>query len=77
MEVRKGEGKRRKGSERGGISLPLVLRSKDIPKIENFPKLGISKQHSRDCQYSTIVLSQNTQLGLAEYELLRNSYAIP
>ena len=27
-------------------------------------------------EYSMIVLSQNTQLGLAEYELLRNSHAI-
>ena len=51
---------------------------KEIPKNENFPKPGIFKQHSRDChiECSTIVLSQNTLLGLAEYELLRNSYAI-
>ena len=89
MEVRKGEkgreGKKVRGSEQGGTSLPRVLRSKDIPKIKNFPKsrtsqnTEIPKQHSQDChmEYSTIVLSQNTQLGLVEYELLRNSYAIP
>ena len=37
---------------------PLVPRSNDIPKNENFPKPGIPKQHSRDChiECSTIVL---------------------
>ena len=49
-----------------------------IPKDENFPKSRIPKQHSRDCHIEcfTIVLSKNTPLGLPEYELLRNSYAI-
>ena len=77
MEVRKGERKRRKGSERGGTSLPLVPRSDDIPKNEKFPKPGISKQHSRDChtECSTIVILQKTPLGMAEYDL-RNSHVI-
>ena len=49
-----------------------------FPKSRISKNTGIPKQHSRDChiEYSTIVLSQNTQLGLAEYELPRNSYAI-
>ena len=38
-ERRKEEkGKKGRRSERGGASLPRVPRSKDIPKIENFPK---------------------------------------
>ena len=72
---RKGEWKGRKGSKRGGTSPPLVPRSTDIPEHENFPKPGITKQqHFRDyhIEYSTIVLSQNILLGLAEYKLLRN-----
>ena len=80
QEGRKEERRGRKGSERGGTSLPLVPRSNDIPKNENFPKPGIPKQQdSRDChkEWFTIVLSQkNSPLGLAEYELIWISYAI-
>ena len=82
MEVRKGERKIRKEKKEvneGETSLPRVPRRKNIPNIENFPKHRNSKQHSRDChiEYSTIGLSPNTQLELAEYELLRDSYVIP
>ena len=40
-----------------------------FPKSRISQNTGISKQHSRDyhIEYSMIVLSQNTQLGLAEY----------
>ena len=79
MEVRKGERKRRKERKgtRGGTSLPRVPRSKDIPKSRISPNTGIPKQHSRDChiEYSTIVPSQNIQLGLAEYCM--SFYEIP
>ena len=34
----KEEGRRRRRNERGSTSLPRAPRSKDIPKIENFPK---------------------------------------
>ena len=52
--------------------------ARTFPKSRISQNTEIPKQHSRDCriEYSTIVLSQNTQLGLAEYELLRNPYAI-
>ena len=55
---------------------PHVART--FPKSKLPKNTGIPKQHSRDChiEYSTIFHSQNIQLGLAEYELLRNSYAI-
>ena len=39
-----GKEKRKKASERGGTSLPLVPRSNGIPKNENFTKPGIPKQ---------------------------------
>ena len=78
-------GRSKKGKDNGskeGRKEKKEMKVKEVgqvyhesPVAKIFQSTGIPKQHSRDChiEFSTIVLSQNTQLGLAKYKLLRNS----